>query len=282
MFARVIIQNIFIMNHRYSTFTILVLLLFAFSSCRTVMDQAGFAYLQSQEKDIVQELNKAYSLKIKPDDELKINISSIVPQATSQFNLPPVNYVGRGETQLSTSGSIATYTVSESGHIVIPSVGKIKVSGLTPEEVSDVITEKVSETVTDPIVKVDLLKFRVIVLGAVGSPGTKSFSGQRCSIFDAIGAAGDITLHGRKDNVVLMRENNGIVEKHVLDLTDASILQSPYYFLQQNDVLMVDATDVTKENSTYNTMNSFRLQTTSTIVSVVSVIASLGIALLFK
>lgn len=269
-------------SHKYSAISILALLLVIFTSCRTLTDQTGFAYVQSEKSDFVQSLNKPYSLKIKPDDELKINISSAVPQATSQYNLPAVNYVGRGDTQLSTSGSIPTYTVSESGHITIPSIGKIKVLDLTPEEVSELITEKISETVIDPIVKVDLKNFHVIVLGSVSSPGTKSFSGQRCSIFDAIGAAGDITLHGRKDNVVLMREINGNVEKHVLDLTNSDILTSPYYYLQQNDVIMVDATDVSKENSTYNSMNSFRLQTTSTIVSAASVIASLLIAFLIK
>lgn len=251
-------------------------------SCRTYDNQIGFNYLQVQTDHMTVSQQLPYSLKIKADDELKINISSTVPQATSQFNLPAANFVGRGDTQLSTTGSISTYTVSESGHIVVPGIGKIKVAGLTPEEVEALLTEKISESVNDPIVKVDLRNFRIVVLGAVGAPGTKTFSGQRCSIFDAIGAAGDITLHGRKDNVVLMREANGSIEKHVLNLTDTSILNSPFYYLQQNDVLMVDATDVTKENSTYNTMNSFRLQTTSTIVSVVSVIASLGIALLFK
>ena len=270
------------MNRKYSTLILFVFLVVFLSSCRSIKDQTGFSYVQSEQSDIVKALNKPYSLKIKPDDELKINISSVVPVATSQYNLPAVNYIGRSDTQISNSGTISTYTVSESGHIVIPSIGKIKVSGLTPEEVSDLIKEKISETVTDPIVKVDLKNFHVIVLGSVSSPGTKSFSGQRCSIFDAIGAAGDITLHGRKDNVVLMRECNGNIEKHVLDLTDASILESPYYYLQQNDILMIDATDVSKENSTYNTMNSFKLQTTSTIVSAASVIASLLIALLIK
>ncbi len=271
-----------IMNNRKTTFAIFAILFVLFSSCRTYKDQTGFSYVLSENNEIVQSLSKPYSLRIKPDDELKINISSTVLQATSQFNLPAVNYVGRSDTQLSTTGAIATYTVSESGHIVIPSIGKLFVSGLTPEEVSELIKEKISETVSDPIVKVDLKNFHIIVLGSVSSPGTKSFSGQRCSIFDAIGAAGDITLHGRKDNVVLMRECNGYIEKHVLDLTDAAILESPYYYLQQNDVLVVDATDVSKENSTYNTMNSFKLQTTSTIVSAASVIASLLIALLIK
>lgn len=270
------------MNHKYNYWGIILLFSILICSCRSYKDQIAYSYVQGDSSDIVMPLKNAYSLKIKPDDELKINISSTVPQATSQYNLPPVNYVGRGETQLSSSGSIATYTVSESGHIVIPNIGKIKVADKTPDEVADMLTEKISESVIDPVVKVELRNFHVIVLGSVASPGTKSFSGQRCSIFDAIGAAGDITLRGRKDNVVLMRESNGVVEKHVLDLTDTSILNSPYYYMQQNDVIMVDATDVSKDNSNYNSMNSFRLQTTSTIVSAASVIASLLIAFLVK
>jgi len=267
---------------KHSILSLSLLLSVLFVSCRTYNQQAGIAYLRSDEINIVQTLQQPYSLKIKPDDELKINISSTVPSATSQYNLPAVNYVGRGETMVSSTSSISTYTVSESGHIVVPNIGKIKVSDMTPEEVADLLTEKISETVKDPLVKVDLQNFHVVVLGAVGAPGTKSISCQRCSIFDAIGAAEDITLEGRKDNVVLMREHDGKIEKHILDLTDASILQSPYYFLQQNDVIMVDATEVAKDNSTYNSMNSFKLQTASTIVSAISVVVSLCIALFIK
>lgn len=270
------------MNQNYSYKALFAAFVICVSSCGVHKDLTGFTYMQDGANDVSVELMNQYSLRIKPDDELKINISSTVLQATSQFNLPALNYVGRGDTQISSSSSVPTYTVSETGHIVIPNIGKIKVAGMTLEEVSDLLTEKISESVSDPIVKVDFKNFHINVLGSVGSPGTKTFTGQRCSIFDAISAAGDISLHGRKDNVVLMRETNGIIEKHVLNLTDADILKSPYFYLQQNDVIFVDATDITKENSTYNSMNSFRLQTTSTIVSAASVIASLLIAILIK
>lgn len=270
------------MNNKFLCISLLFCTIIFMSSCRTFSEEVGMTYMKNSESELVQALNQKYSLKVKPDDELQINISSTVPQATSHFNLPAVNFIGRSDKKVESSESISTYTVSETGHIVIPSIGKVHVEGMTPDEISEMIKDKISETVKDPIVKVDIKGFHVVVLGAVGSAGTKTFQGQRCSIFDALGAAGDISLHGRRDNLILMRENNGIVEKHVLDLTDSSIFQSPYYYLQQNDVLIVDATDVHKENSTYNSMNSFRLQTTSTIVSVVSVIASLGIALLFK
>lgn len=259
-----------------------IILILMLSSCHTYQDQVGLSYLRNSEAELIQSMKSSYSLRIKPDDELQINISSTIPQATSQFNLPAVNYIGRSDTQVSSSNAISTYTVSESGHIVVPSLGKIKVMGLTPEEVQEMLTDKISEVVKDPVVKVDLKNFKVVVLGAVGKPGTKLLSGQRCSIFDALGEAEDITLEGRKDNVVLMRETDGFVQKHVLDLTNVDIINSPYYFLQQNDVLIIDATDISKENSTYNTMNSFRLQTTSTIVSVLSVIASVSIALFLK
>ena len=270
------------MKYFLHTTTFLSVFFLFFSSCKSYKEQPGVTYLKTAGTEISQSLALPYALKIKPDDELQINISSTIPQATSQFNLPAVNYIGRTDTQVSSSNAISTYTVSESGSIVVPNIGTIYVAGMTPEELSDMLTNKISETVNDPIVKVDLKGFKINVLGAVGSPGSKHFSGQRCSVFDAISAAGDITLHGRKDNVVLLREANGEVQTHILDLSDAAILTSPYYFLQQNDVLIVDATDVHKENSTYNSMNSFRLQTTSTIVSAVSVIASLLIALLIK
>ena len=267
---------------KYFFLIALMSFIMSLSSCRSYKEQVGISYLNNAQTEYYQALKTPYSLKIKPDDELQINISSTIPQATSQYNLPAVNYIGRTDTQVTTSNTISTYNVSESGDIVIPNLGKIHVAGMSPEEVADMLKAKISETVNDPIVKVDLKNFKVVVLGEVKSPGTKILDGQRCSIFDAIGAAEDITLYGRKDNVRLMREEGGVVKTVCLDLTDTSILASPYYYLQQNDVLVVEATDVQKENSTYNTMNSFRLQTTSTIVSVVSVIASLSISLLFR
>lgn len=257
----------------------LAMLLTSLTACRNYKNQAGISYLKNVETEAKQALAAPYSLKIKPDDELQITISSTVPQATAQYNLPVVNFISRGEKQVTTNNNIATYTVSETGHIVIPNLGKIYVAGSTPEELSKKLVSMISEEVKDPIVKVDLKNFRVVVLGQVKSPGTKLFEGQRCSVFDAIGAAEDITLNGRRDNVLLMREENGAVKTIHLDLSDANVISSPYFYLQQNDVLIVEATDVQKENSNYNTMNSFRLQTTSTIVSVVSVLASLCISL---
>ena len=270
------------MKNNILTLFCIIAFSFMLGSCRVYKEQTGITYFKNVEDENIQPLLRPYSLKIKPDDELQVLISSTIPQATAQYNLPAVNYISRKDSYVSNSEAISTYSVSKSGEITIPNLGTIKVAGYTPEEVASMINNKISDTVHDPIVKVDLKNFKVVVLGAVGAAGTKTFSGQRCSIFDAIGAAGDITLHGRKDNVILMRENEDSVVTHILDLTDTDIIKSPYYYLQQNDVIIVDATDIQKENSTYNTMNSFRLQMTSTIVSVVSVIASLGIALLFK
>lgn len=261
---------------------LLIVAILTLTSCRVYKEQAGLVYLKNTDIDSVKKLVAPYKLKIKPDDELQITISSTIPQATSHYNLPAINYIGRKDTEVTTSNSIPTYNVTESGEIVIPNIGRLMVKGLTTEEVADLIISKIKDSVVDPIVKVDIKNFNVVVLGEVRTPGTQTFNGQRCSIFDAIGAAGDITLYGRRDNVLLLRETEDAVQTVHLDLTDKEIFTSPFFYLQQNDVLIVEATEIQKENSTYNTMNSFRLQAVSTIVSVVSVLASLGIALLFK
>lgn len=270
------------MKNNILTLFCIIAFSFMLGSCRVYKEQTGITYFKNIEDENIQPLLRPYSLKIKPDDELQITISSTIPQATSLYNLPAVNFIGRSDTEVTTSSTISTYSVMETGHIIIPNIGKIMVAGMTPEQLSEMLTRKIEETVKDPIVVVTLKNFKITVLGEVNKPGTKLIEGQRCSIFDAIGAAEDITLLGRRDNVILMREENGQVRNIRIDLTDTDIIKSPYYYLQQNDVIIVDATDIQKENSTYNTMNSFRLQMTSTIVSVVSVIASLGIALLFK
>lgn len=226
--------------------------------------------------------NITYNVTIQPDDELFISVTSLIPEATAQYNLPVMNPGTRTNIGQNTSPQSQTYVVDNNGDIIFPVLGKLHVSGYTVEKLAELITEAVSKDVKDPIVKVELINFRVNVLGEVSSPGMKNVYTRRLSIFDALAMAGDITPFGERDRVTIIREENGKRTIHKLDLTKSDVFDSPFYYLQQNDVVYVEPNKIREDNAKYNQNNAYKLSVISTVVSAVSVIASLVIALSIK
>lgn len=226
--------------------------------------------------------NNNYAVKIVPDDELKIVVTSQVPEATAPYNLPMANYATATDLSSSSTPAIQTYTVDKKGCIVMPVLGEIVVAGKTTDEVSDEIKRLVEKDVKDPYVIVKFCGFRVNVLGEVNAPGAKISTKERYSILDAIADAEDLTAYGKRENILLIREIDGVKKQIRLNLNDAKLLESPYFYLQQNDIVYVEPNKIMKENSKYNQNNSFKVSVVSTIVSAVSVIASLIIALTVK
>ena len=258
-----------------------ILVIVFLTSCSTSKDNLTyFSNLGSQTSGTIPSGN--YELKIIPDDELVITVTSLVPEATAQFNLPMTNIATRSSVSPTQQSSLMTYVVDRDGYIMMPVLGKIKVAGLTTAQISDVITKEVSTSVTDPYVRVQLMNFRVNVLGEVNSPGPKSTNKKRYSIIDAITDAGDLTVYRRLDNVLLIREENCERIYHRINLNDTEVLSSPYFYLQQNDVIYVEPNEVKKANSRFNQDNSYKLSVISTVVSAASVIASLAIVLIAK
>lgn len=150
------------------------------------------------------------------------------------------------------------------------------------EQLQADITSKISKDVEDPIVIVELVNFQVNVAGEVLNPGIVPVTRNRFSILDALSAVGDMTPYGERSNVLLIREENGKKNYVHLDLNSSDILDSPYYYLKQNDYIYVEPNKVRQANSKYNQDNAFKLSVISTVVSASSVIASLVIALTVK
>ncbi len=224
----------------------------------------------------------SYSIKIVPDDELLITVTSTVPEATAEYNLPLSNPAKNGSLLEVTQPKQQTFLVDKAGDITFPRLGVIHVAGLTTAELQKLIAKKISAEVEDPVVKVSLVNFRVNVLGEVKNPGTIGVTRERFSILDALGAAGDLTEYAERNNILLIREVDGKKEFHHLNLNDAALLSSPYYYLQQNDAIYVEPNKIRKDNSKYNQNNAFKLSMASAIISAGSVIASLVIALTVK
>lgn len=262
----------------FSKALVLLFVIASLASCRSKQELAYFYKHTSPDT-----LNLAnYSIKIQPADELIITVNSLIPEASYPYNLPVLNPAHQGSIEITTTTQNQTYTVDKEGYITFPILGKIHVEGLSTQEIAQRLTDKISEAVDQPIVRVQLVNFRVNVLGEVMKPGAIQVKAERFSILDALAAVGDLTVYGRRDNVLLIREENGERQFHRLNLNEATIVNSPYFYLQQNDVIYVEPSSTRKANSEYNQNNSFKIQIASTVVSVISVMSSLIIALVIN
>ena len=223
-----------------------------------------------------------YDIKIVPQDELSIIVSSSVPEATAMFNQPQANTATRGEMSTQAMPRLQSYVVNKDGDIVMPVIGKLNVVGKTTREIEQMIFARVSQTVKDPFVRVELLGFYVNVMGEVKTPQRIHVETERFTLLDALSAAGDLTEYGERSDVMVIREENGKQTYHRMNLADSNIFSSPYFYLQQNDVVYVEPNQIRIDNSKYNQNNAYKLTVISTIVSAASVIASLVIAMAVK
>jgi polysaccharide biosynthesis/export protein len=191
------------------------------------VSQKDMVYFQETGKS--QEIvgyNPVKNLTIKPGDLLTIRVSAAEQEAAQPFNL--VKSVASAE-RLGGNAELETYMVSQEGTIEFPVVGTIKVSGYTNFELADKIKNEIREYVRDPIVNVRILNFQISVLGEVRSPGTFSVTDDHINLSKALGMAGDLTIFGKRDNVLIMREENGKKISTYLDLTDPGVVSSPLF-----------------------------------------------------
>jgi polysaccharide export outer membrane protein len=201
---------------------------------------------------------------IQKNDLLNITVSSLNPEASLVFNLPnqaaAVSSLSVATNPNGMSGSSGNlqqpmgYLVSTDGTIKFPVLGAIQAAGLTKKQLEQSITNSLTEKklLTDPIVNVRFLNFRVTVLGEVARPTTINVGNERISVLEALGLAGDLTIYGKRDNVLLIREEGPNKIIHRLDLNSEKILSSPYYYLKTNDVVYVEP-NKTKVASTSRT-----------------------------
>jgi len=221
----------------------------------------------------VQNLEKRTESVIQADDILAINVTTI--STLNDKTISPSFIFNNGGTQfsiLATSGSNTTsvgttsgYLVDNSGFIDYPVLGKIEVAGLTIRSVKEIVAKKLKEYVTDPVVEVRIINYKVTVLGEVVRPGAVVAPNHKINILDALAAAGDIPVTGKKDNVLVVRENAGKREFARLNLNSKDIFNSPYFYLRQNDIVYVEPAKVRRQET--NEFFRFYLPAISSLVS---------------
>ncbi|WP_299764724.1 polysaccharide biosynthesis/export family protein [uncultured Dokdonia sp.] len=251
---------------RYSYILLSITLLL--TSC---VSKKKILYLQDLDQIVENPANTNYNISIKANDLLTINISAVNPEAVLPFNQP---IVARASTNGNVQGAqqLQTYLVNVDGTIEFPLVGTINIAGLTRSEATIKVKELVSEYVKDPIVNIRILNFKVSVLGEVASPGTFNLQDERITILEALGLAGDMTIFGDRSNVKIIREVDGVKTYGELDFTSSTIINSPFYYLQQNDVVIVSPNKAQVQSSSFNRNTSVFISVAGIIISVISVL----------
>ena len=266
------------MFKKYVAYLVVCMAVF-FTACTSTKK---IIYLQDVVPLKQQEIEQKYEVIIHGDDLLAIMVNSRDPELALPFNMPMVSY----QLGSNTGGQqrVLGYLVDTNGNIDFPILGEIHVEGFTRMQLTELIKNKLIEgdLIKDPIVTVQFLNFKISVMGEVGRPGSFTISGDRITLLEALSMAGDLTIYGNRKNVLLIRDNGGKKEYHRFDLTSIESLNSPYYYLQQNDVLYVEPNKARKGNAKYSQSQQFNISLASTVISAISVLASLAIALLVK
>jgi len=217
-----------------------------------------------------------YDAKIMPKDILTITVSTTDDEAAAPFNLTvPTPYTTNQRSTYS-QAMLQSYLVDNDGYIDFPKIGMVKLGGLTKAEAEKLIQTKIKPYMSEiemPIVTVRMSNYKISVLGEVQRPGMYTVTNEKISILEALAQAGDLTIYGVRNNVKLIREDaTGEKTINVLDLTDANIINSPYYYLQQNDIVYVEPNKVKAQNSSVGSMTTLWFSATSILISLTSLL----------
>lgn len=231
-------------------------------------------YFSDIEKEAAYSTNITSTLetKIQSGDLLRITVSSLNPESNLLFNAGVINT----QTDIRQATNLVSlnqgYLVDKEGSINFPVLGKVVLAGKTKEEAVQEMSRLMIEYVKEPIVNVSFLNFKVTVIGEVARPGTFTLDNDRITLLEALGLAGDMTQYGKRENVLIIRDEGGERKAIRLNLNNKEILNSPYYTLHQNDVIYVEP----------DKMKAIIASTNQRSLSLFAILSSLGVALLFN
>ena len=220
-------------------------------------------------------------IKIQPKDKLSILVNSQDLRLTNLFNLPIVSQQVGQESSSGTNRGLSGYTVDSKGDIDFPVLGGLHVQGMTREEVAVYIKKELQshDLIKDPVVTVEFMNLSVNVMGEVNRPGRYNIDKDHLTILDALSQAGDLTIYGKRERVLVLRNENGTQRVYGINLCSADHLySSPVYYLQQNDVVYVEPNDTKARQSTVNGNN---VRSTSFWISLASLLTTISV-LIFK
>lgn len=275
------------MKHVVS-FWVLCCILVCISSCAMLRPREHsrqVAYFQNIDTTEMTQSSHDFIARVKPGDKLTVTVQSTDIEASSIFNKQLHFNNSRNPAAsrkiLSSKSPASTdyYLVQPDGTINMPVIGNLKVIDKTTDEIKQMIDLKIDPYFSlhdKPVVTVRFQGYKVTVIGEVNRPGDVYTNNERIGLMEAIASGGDLTIYGKRKNVMLIRENAyGAKIVHLFDLTDANIFNDPYYYLQQNDVIYVEPNDVKKNNSNIGEMTSLWMSSTSLTTSVARLIVNI-------
>lgn len=242
-------------------------------SCSSTKD---VAYFQNS-RDINLDSSKVlYDARILPKDQLTITVSTTDAEAAVPFNMTVPTPYSANQRNTYSQAMLQSYLVDNDGNIDFPIIGRIKVGGRTKSEAEKMIQDKIKPYMNaneTPIVTVRMSSYSISVLGEVTRPGSYQVSREKITILEALAQAGDLTIYGVRNRVKLIREDaTGKKTIHELNLNDANIIKSPYYYLQQNDVVYVEPNKVKAQNASVGSMTTLWFSATSILISLTSLL----------
>ena len=244
-------------------------MLFMLTICSCVTQQ-DWVYFQGESNSNVKV--KPFELRYQANDLLSINVTALDMDAARPFNL----FVSSPNilNNLSVTGQIRqqTYLIDEKGEINFPVLGKITIGGLSRDEATDFLETKLKDYLKDPVVTLRLTNFRISVLGEVKLPGNYTILNERVSILEALALAGDLNITGKRANLLLIREEDGVLTKNYIDLTSNDLFNSQYFYLRPNDILYVEPNKAKVRSSTdalrFTSISLSVITTLTTILSI--------------
>lgn len=245
---------------------IILFLLILVSSC---VSKKKVIYFQDDSKSILRN-NESFALKFKKDDLLTINVSAENLETVKQFNLPTVAYNAVTNT-VNGIPKQQSYLVDANGEIDFPVVGNIKVEGLTRIETIKLLKEKIKPYVDAVQINIQILNFKINVMGDVKNPGTFQIANERVTVIDALALAGDLNISGERVFKVIRETNKGVITE-TLDLKSNAIFSSPYFYLQQNDIVYVVPNNSKVQSAAYNQNTGLYISVASVLISLISIL----------
>jgi polysaccharide export outer membrane protein len=236
------------------------------------------AYIQNSDSIDYSRSEVLYDARIMPKDILTITVNTVNPEASAPFNLFVSSELSANRS-IGAQRSLQTYLVDNKGCIEFPVIGTTKVGGLTKSACEKLIHDKIQRFMNaeeNPIVTVRMSNYKISVLGEVNRPGMFTVSNEKINIFEALAQAGDLTIYGVRDRVKLIREDEkGHKDVYTLNLNDAEIINSPYYYLQQNDVIYVEPNKVKAKNSAIGQSTTIWISIAGALVSLASLVVNI-------
>lgn len=246
------------------------------SSC---VSTKNITYFQNKDQIDFSMSKQLYDAKIMPKDILQIQVFSMTPEAAEPFNL--MKLTGSSTSISSTGqGTVYDYLVNNDGNIEYPVLGTVHLGGLSKTEAEQLIKSKIKPYLAESenvVVHVRMMNYKYAILGGVRSPGLYTTQNEKVSILEAIAQAGDLTTFAYRDRIFLIRENaEGQKEYHQLNINDANIISSPYYYLQQNDVIYVESRKTEARNAFISSNTSVWFSLVSSLMSITTFIIALS------